>query len=302
DNYRANREGMLAAVDALRAVEASVRATEQSKLERFRKRRQLMPRERVNLLLDRGSPFLELQTLNGYLCHDDTDGSLAGGNTICGIGYVSGVRCMINASNSATKGGTMTPWGVQKTLRIQEIASRQKLPLVSLIESGGANLQYQDELFIQAGRTFANQARLSAQGVPQVTVVHGSSTAGGAYMPGLSDHVVMVKGRAKVFLAGPPLLKTATGEIAESEDLGGAEMHTAVAGTGEYLAADDADGIRQARNIVARLDWNTDLPPEPTPAYPAPLYDIDELCGIVSADNRQPYDCREVIARLVDGS
>src|SRR5699024_4127021 len=302
DSYHDNRAGMLAAVDALREVEAKIRATEQSKAARFEKREQLMPRDRVNLMLDRGSPFLEMQTLNGYKCHDDKDSSLAGGNTICGIGYVAGVRCMIIASNSAIKGGTMTPWGVQKTLRMQEICRLQKLPLVSMIESGGANLLYQDELFVQAGETYANQARLSAQGVPQVTVVHGSSTAGGAYMPGLSDYVVMVKNRAKVFLAGPPLLKTATGEIADSEDLGGADMHTRVTGTGEYLAVDDADGIRQAREILAKLGWNAALPVPRTPEYEPPLYDIDELCGVVSADGRKPYDCREVIARLVDGS
>jgi geranyl-CoA carboxylase beta subunit len=301
-SYQTNRKGMLAAVDELRAVEAKIRATEAAKAERFRRRGQLLPRDRVNLLLDRGSPFLELQTLCGYLCHDDTDGSLAGGNTICGIGYVAGTRCMVFASNSAIKGGTMTPWGVQKTLRIHEIVREQKLPLVSMIESGGANLLYQDEFFIQGGRTFANQARLSAQGIPQITVVHGSSTAGGAYMPGLSDYVVMVKGRAKVFLAGPPLLKTATGEIAEDEDLGGAEMHARVAGTSEYLAADDADGIRQAREIVAKLNWNDALPVTQPRDYEPPRYATDELCGAVPADNRKPYDCREVMARLVDAS
>ncbi|ERJ20205.1 Geranyl-CoA carboxylase beta-subunit protein [Salinisphaera shabanensis E1L3A] len=302
ESFQRNREGMLAAVQALRDIEASVHATEQSKAERYRKREQLLPRDRVNLLLDRGSPFLELSTLCGYGCHDDTDGSLAGGNSICGIGYVSGVRCMVNASNSAIKGGTMTPWGVQKTLRIQEIARQQKLPIVSLIESGGANLLYQDEMFIEGGRTFANQARLSAQGLPQITVVHGSSTAGGAYMPGLSDYVIMVRGRAKVFLAGPPLLKAATGEIAEDEELGGADMHAGTAGTCEYLAADDADGIRQAREVMARLDWNARAPKADLRAFGPPRYDIDELCGIVSADHKKPYDCREVIARLVDDS
>lgn len=302
DAYKTNREGMLACVDELRAVEAKVQATEQSKAERFRKRKQLLPRDRVNLLLDAGSPFLELSTLCGYKSHDDTDGSLAGGNSICGIGYVAGTRCMINASNSAIKGGTMTPWGVQKTLRIQEIALEQKLPLVSLIESGGANLLYQDEMFIQGGRTFANQARLSAAGLPQVTVVHGSSTAGGAYMPGLSDYVIMVRGQAKVFLAGPPLLKAATGEIADDEELGGADMHAGTAGTCEYLASDDADGIRQAREVMARLDWPGRAPRLPLRAFEAPRHDIDEVCGIVSADHRKPYDCREVIARIVDGS
>jgi geranyl-CoA carboxylase beta subunit len=300
--FKQNREEMLARVAEFRAIEAKGRAEEESKRERFHKRGQMLPRERVHLMLDRGSPWLELQTLCGYKMHDDKDGSLAGGNTIMGIGYVSGVRCMVTASNFAIKGGTMTPWGVQKTLRIQEIALDQKLPAVSMIESGGANLLYQSELFIPGGKTFANQARASAAGLPQVTVVHGSSTAGGAYMPGLSDYVVMIRKNAKVFLAGPPLLKAATGEIATDEDLGGAEMHTQVAGTAEFLAENDADGIRIARDIVRNLDWNRNRPQLRLREVRAPLYDVEELCGVVPADYRKPYDCREVIARIVDGS
>ncbi len=302
ETYRVNREGMLAAVAALREVESSVRATEEKARGKYHKRGQMLPRERVHLLLDRGSPFLELSTLCGYKMHDDKDGSLAGGNMIAGIGYIEGVRCLIVASNSAIKGGTMTPFGVQKTLRLQEIALQQKLPVVSMIESGGANLMYQAELFIPGGKTFANQARLSAAGIPQVTIVHGSSTAGGAYMPGLSDYVIMVRKNAKVFLAGPPLLKAATGEIAVDEDLGGAEMHCQQAGTAEFLAESDADGIRLAREIVRGLNWNADRPEVPRLPVRAPLYDIDEICGAVPADYRKPYDCREVIMRLVDGS
>ncbi|PWN54852.1 acyl-CoA carboxylase subunit beta [Abyssibacter profundi] len=301
-DFQKNREDMLAEIKRFRDVEAKVHATEEAKREKFHGRGQLLPRERVHLLLDRGSPFLELSTLCGYKHHDDKDGSLAGGNTIIGIGYVSGVRCMISASNSAVKGGTMTPFGVQKTLRIQEIALKQKLPVVSLIESGGANLLYQAEVFIPGGKTFANQARLSAAGIPQVTVVHGSSTAGGAYMPGLSDHVIMVRKKAKVFLAGPPLLRAATGEIAKDEDLGGAEMHCQVAGTSEFIAEDDADGIRLAREVVAKLGWNTTAPAPQLKAFEAPRYAPEELLGVVPADYRRPYDCREVIARLVDGS
>src|ERR1043165_7787261 len=241
--FKQNRDDMLAKIAEFRAIEAKGRAEEESKREKFHGRGQLLPRERVHLMLDRGSPWLELQTLAGYKHHDDKDGSLAGGNTIIGVGYVSGVRCIVSASNFAIKGGTMTPWGVQKGLRIQEIAYDQKLPTVAMIESGGANLLYQAEVFIPGGRTFANQARKSAAGIPQVTVVHGSSTAGGAYMPGLSDYVIMVRKRAKVFLAGPPLLRAATGEIATDEDLGGAEMHCQIAGTAEFIAENDADGI-----------------------------------------------------------
>ena len=300
--FKQNRDDMLARVAEFRAIEEKGRTEEESKREKFHKRGQMLPRERVHLMLDRGSPWLEFSTLCGYKHHDDKDGALAGGNNISGIGYVSGVRCMVNASNFAIKGGTMTPWGVQKGLRIQEIVLQQKLPSVTMIESGGANLLYQAELFIAGGKTFANQARMSAAGIPQVCVVHGSSTAGGAYMPGLSDYVVMVRKQAKVFLAGPPLLKAATGEIAKDEDLGGAEMHTQVAGTAEFLAESDADGIRIAREIVKNLNWNAQRPRIDLLEVRAPLYDIDDLCGVVPPDYRKPYDCREVIARLVDGS
>ncbi|HEY1077330.1 MAG TPA: carboxyl transferase domain-containing protein [Fontimonas sp.] len=300
--FQQYREGMLDLIGQWRAVEDKGRAEEESKRARYHERGQILPRERVHLMLDRGSPWLELSTLAGYKMHDDKDGSLAGGNNITGIGYVSGVRCMVSASNSAIKGGTMTPWGVQKGLRIQEIALQQKLPVVSMIESGGANLLYQAEVFIPGGKTFANQCRLSAAGIPQVTVVHGSSTAGGAYMPGLSDYVVMIRKNAKVFLAGPPLLKAATGEIAIDEDLGGADMHGQVAGTCEFIAENDTDGVRIAREIVKNLNWNAQRPRLELLPVRAPLYDIEELCGVVPPDYRKPFDCREVIARLVDGS
>lgn len=302
EEFQKNREEMLAEIQRFRDVEAKVRATEESKRAKYHDRGQILPRERVNLLLDHGSPFLELSTLCGYKHHDDKDGSLAGGNTIIGIGYVRGTRCLISASNSAIKGGTMTPWGVQKSLRCQDIALENKLPVVSLVESGGANLLYQAELFIPGGKTFANQARHSAAGLPQVTVVHGSSTAGGAYMPGLSDYVVMVRGNAKVFLAGPPLLKAATGEVATDEELGGADMHGTQPGTTEYLAENDVDGVRLAREIVGELGWNDHYTPPPVRDYEPPRYDIDELCGAVPADYRKPYDCREIVARLVDDS
>jgi geranyl-CoA carboxylase beta subunit len=300
--FQKNQGDMLQALGELRAVEDRVRATEAQKQDQFHQRNQLTPRERINRMLDRGSPFLEISTLAGYKQHDDRDGSLAGGNSICGIGYVCGVRVMLNASNSAIKGGTLTPWGMRKTLRIQDMALKQKLPLISMIESGGANLLYQAEMFIDGGSIFANQAQLSAAGIPQITVVHGSSTAGGAYMPGLSDYTVMVRKRAKVFLAGPPLLKAATGEIAIDEDLGGAEMHCQVAGTSEFIAESDSDGIRIVREIVQSLDWNKHRPHFPQHEVRPPLFSPDELCGVVPVDYRKPFDCREVIARIVDGS
>jgi geranyl-CoA carboxylase beta subunit len=303
ESFRANRAAMLSLVEEFRALEERVRRTSNAKKEQFARRGQLLPRERVALLLDRGSPFLEISTLAGLGMHDD-DGreNPLGGGVIDGIGYVSGVRCLISASDSAIKGGTTAPMGLKKRLRCQEIAIENKLPTINLVESGGANLNYQAEIFVEGGQTFRNQARLSAMGVPQVTVVHGSSTAGGAYLPGLSDYVVMVKGQAKVFLAGPPLLRAATGERATDEELGGAEMHSTISGVSDYMAEDDTDGIRLCREIMAKLHWNDRLPREPKRSFREPRYSVDELCGVVPVDYRKPYDVREVVARIADGS
>ena len=234
--------------------------------------------------------------------HDDKDGSLAGGGVISGIGYVSGIRCLVIASNSAIKGGTISPAGLDKTLRLQEISKQNKLPIVTLAESGGANLNYATDIFVQGARGFANQARLSAAGIPQFTVVHGNATAGGAYQPGLSDYTVVVKNKAKMFLAGPPLLKAATGEIATDEELGGAEMHAQVAGTAEFLAEDDADGIRMIRDLMKNVPWNEQLQTKPAKEWQEPLHSPNELIGVVPADSKHPYDVREIIARIADGS
>lgn len=301
--FRQNRADMLALIEGFRALEQRVRDTSDARKPVFEKRGQLTPRDRLAHVLDRGAPFLEISTLAGYKMHDD-DGAenIMGGGFIAGIGCIAGIRCMVTASDSGIKGGTIAPMGLRKSLRAQEIAVQNKLPVVNLVESGGANLNYQAEIFVDGGRGFANQARLSAAGIPQITVVHGSSTAGGAYVPGMSDYVVVVKGRAKIFLAGPPLLKSATGEIATDEELGGAELHTTVSGVAEFLAEDDADGLRIAREIMARLPWNERGPQLRKKAWTAPLYDPDELCGVVPVDYRKPYDVREVVARLVDGS
>jgi geranyl-CoA carboxylase beta subunit len=206
---------------------------------------------------------------------------------------------LISANDSAVKGGTVAPMGLKKALRAQELARENKLPLVALVESGGANLLHQAEIFVDGGRTFANQARLSAAGIPQIAVVHGSSTAGGAYLPGLSDYVVLVRNRSSIFLAGPPLVKAAIGEDASEEELGGAEMHAGVTGLGEYLSENDAHAIALAREIVDKLPWDTVAARAPAPD---PLFPCEELMGIVPADERAPYDVREVIARLVDAS
>jgi len=303
ESFRTNREQMLALIAEFRGLEQNVRDASNAKRDFFRKRGQLLPRARVALLLDRGAPWLELATLAGYRMHDDDGrGGIQAGGGIAGVGYVSGIRCVVAASDSAIKGGTSTPMGVKKNLRVQQIALENKLPVVRLVESGGANLLYQGEMFVEGGRGFANQARMSAAGIPQVTVVHGSSTAGGAYLPGLSDYVILVRNKAKVFLAGPPLLRAATGEIAGDEELGGAEMHATVSGLGEYLAEDDADGIRIAREIMTKLPWNEQLPVRPEKSFKEPRHDADELAGVVPVDYRKPYDVREVIARVVDDS
>jgi geranyl-CoA carboxylase beta subunit len=301
--FRQNRADMLALIEGFRVLEQRVRDTSDARKPVFEKRGQLTPRDRLAHVLDRGAPFLEISTLAGYKMHDD-DGAenIMGGGFIAGIGCIAGIRCMVTASDSGIKGGTIAPMGLRKSLRAQEIAVQNKLPVVNLVESGGANLNYQAEIFVDGGRGFANQARLSAAGIPQITVVHGSSTAGGAYVPGMSDYVVVVKGRAKIFLAGPPLLKSATGEIATDEELGGAELHAQVSGVAEFLAEDDADGLRIAREIMARLPWNERGPQLRKKSWTAPLYDPDELCGVVPVDYRKPYDVREVVARLVDGS
>lgn len=300
--FAQNREAMLAAIGQLRALEQTLLDKAQQARPKFDQRGQLLPRERLNRLLDPGAPFLELASLAGYKLHDDKDGSAAGGGLIAGIGYVSGVRVLVVANNSAIKGGTISPTGLKKSLRLQQIALENKLPVITLAESGGANLNYAAEIFVEGARSFANQARMSAQGLPQITVVHGSATAGGAYQPGLSDYVVVVRGKARLFLAGPPLLKAATGEVATDEALGGAEMHAQVAGTAEYLAEDDADGIRIAREIVALLPWNEHMPVAPTRRYAEPLYPVEELLGLIPDDPKKPYDVREIIARLADGS
>jgi geranyl-CoA carboxylase beta subunit len=302
DAFRQNREALLAAVEEFRGIEQQVVEKAEGQRAKFEKRGQLLPHERVARLLDPGSSWLSLLNLAGYMMHDDKDGTEAGGGSIAGIGYVEGVRCLVVASNSAIKGGTISPAGLQKTLRLQAIARENKLPIISLSESGGANLNYAADIFVEGARTFANQARLSAMGIPQITVVHGNATAGGAYQPGLSDYCVMVRNRAKMFLAGPPLLKAATGEIATDEELGGAEMHASVAGTAEYIAESDADGIRIARELIASIPWNERLPASRPATFKSPRYDSEELLGVVPADSKKPYDVREVIARIADDS
>ncbi|MCH7960263.1 MAG: acyl-CoA carboxylase subunit beta [Candidatus Hydrogenedentes bacterium] len=301
--YAKNREDHLALIETFRTLEGKIRANSERSAEKFRKRGQLLPRERIDLLLDRGAPFLHISTLAGYQMHDDDgDKNISGGGNIVGIGFIGGVRCMIAASDAGIRGGAATPMGGDKGLRGQQMAMENKLPYVQLIESAGANLFRQADLFVKGGRGFANLSRLSAKGIPVIGVTHGSSTAGGAYQSGLCDYLVVVRGRSKIFLAGPPLLKAATGEIATAEELGGAEMHFYGPGTAEYMGEDDADGIRICREIVKKLHWNDHLSYSEPRSFRDPEYDPEEILGIVPTDYRQPYDAREVVARIVDGS
>jgi len=305
DSFQKSTELMGESLAEVRAIEQAVVERALGKAQRYIDRGYLPPRERLSRLLDPGTAFLEFSTLCGYMQDQDTDGSFAGGSVISGIGYVSGVRCGVMVDDYLTKGGIMTTFGGAKRTRMHLLCLAEKLPLVTLAQSGGGNLTTAGDVFGTSGAMFANQCKLSAAGVPQITVVHGSATAGGAYQPGLSDYIVMIRNQSTIYLAGPPLLKAATGEIATDEEIGGAEMHSQIAGTADYLAEDDADGIRIAREIVTKLGWNSGpgAPPvNPKADFQEPLYPSEELIGIVPVDPKTPYDVREIITRIADGS
>ncbi|MBA8817878.1 methylcrotonoyl-CoA carboxylase [Ochrobactrum sp. P6BS-III] len=300
--YQANRKALLEAIDIV--AEASRLAIDgggEKARERHVSRGKLLPRDRVAQLLDPGSPFLEVGLTAG---HGMYGGAAPSGGIITGIGRVSGRECMIVCNDATVKGGTYYPVTVKKHLRAQEIAGENRLPCIYLVDSGGANLPNQDEVFPDRdhfGRIFYNQAQMSAAGIPQVAVVMGSCTAGGAYVPAMSDETVIVRNQGTIFLAGPPLVKAATGEVVTAEDLGGGDVHTRLSGVADHLANDDAHALQIARAIAANLNSEKrSFIPKGEGA--APLYDPEELLGVVSADTRIPYDVREVIARLVDGS
>ncbi len=265
-------------------------------VERHRKRGKLLARERVELLVDEGSPLLELSPLAAW----GTDFPVGAG-MFTGVGVIEGVECVIVANDPTVRGGTSTTSTVRKNLRAMEISRENRMPLVNLVESGGADLPHQAEIFIPGGQSFHDITALSAAGIPTIALVFGNSTAGGAYVPGMSDYVVMIDGRSKVFLGGPPLVKMATGEESDEESLGGADMHSRVSGLADYFAVDEADALRLGRQIVRRLNHRKLGPGPRGPALP-PRYDHEELLGIVSADLRQPFDPRDVLARLVDDS
>ncbi len=297
ETYKTNRETFLEKIAYLNEQLAKVNEAGGEKyIKRHLERGKLMARERIELLLDRDSPFLEIAPLAAW----GTDFAL-GGSGISGIGVVSGVECVIAANEPTIRGGTVNPYGRLKIARTMQICAHNRMPIINLTESGGADLPHQAEIFVPGGMMFRELTRRSAEQIPTICLVFGSSTAGGAYMPGMCDYVVMVKGGAKVFLGGPPLVKMAIHEDSTEEELGGAEMHSRVSGVSDYLAVDERDAIRIGREIVASLNWrklgrSNRLPVE------EPLYDPDEILGLTSYDVRQPFDVKEIIARIVDGS
>jgi 3-methylcrotonyl-CoA carboxylase beta subunit len=300
--FAANRAAQEAAMAVVQEAAARAAAGGGAKaLERHVARGKLPPRERVERLLDPGAPFLEIGLFAAHGLYDDAAPSAG---IIAGVGRVSGREVMILCNDATVKGGTYYPASVKKHLRAQEIAEANRLPCVYLVDSGGANLPNQDEVFPDRdhfGRIFYNQANMSAKGIAQIAVVMGSCTAGGAYVPAMSDVTIIVREQGTIFLAGPPLVKAATGEVVSAEDLGGGDVHTRLSGVADYLAKDDAHALALARRAVANLNLTKPSQLDLAPIE-APLYDPDEILGLVPADLRKPYDIREVIARLVDGS
>ncbi|MEO1252749.1 MAG: carboxyl transferase domain-containing protein [Pseudomonadota bacterium] len=298
--FAANAAAMRKAVEEMRARADIIAAGGGERYnERHKKRGKLLARERIARLLDQGAPFLEIGQFAAWEMYS---GDVHAAGVVAGLGRIAGVECMIVANDPTVKGGTYHPITVKKHLRAQEIALENRLPCVYLVESGGAFLPMQDEVFPDKddfGRIFFNQAQMSSLGIPQIAVVHGSCTAGGAYVPAMSDEAVIVKKQGTIFLGGPPLVKAATGEIVTAEDLGGGDVHTRESGVADHLAEDDDHALGLARNIVSRLNWRKlgvlDVAEPAPPAHP-----VEDVYGVVEADPRKPYDAREIIARLVD--
>jgi acetyl-CoA carboxylase carboxyltransferase component len=295
--YAASRAAMIAALEEISAAtEDALGGGGPRYVGRHLHRGRLLVRDRINRLLDRYAPFLELSALAGW-----GTGDVVGASVVTGIGQVSGVECMIIANDPTVRGGSMNPSTVAKIRRALDIAHRTRLPTIQLVESGGADLPRQADIFVPGGEIFKQISRLSAARIPTVAIVFGSSTAGGAYVPGMSDYIVMVASQARVYLGGPPLVKMAIDEDADEEQLGGAEMHSRISGVSDYLARDEEHALSLGRAIVANLGWRK-LGPPPRPDAPAPRYPAEELLGVVPADAKRPFDIREVIARVVDGS
>ncbi len=296
--YSANYGAMQAAIERLRAeLKRSTEGGGAKYVKRHLERGKLLPRDRVEMLLDEGSYFLEIAPLAGH----GMENEFPGAGVIGGVGLVCGRECLITANEATAKGGATSEAGLWKNARLADIARTNHLPGIMLVESAGADLPVQSKIFVAGGRGFREITRRSKERIPTISVVFGSSTAGGAYLPGMSDYVVMVKKQAQVFLAGPPLVKMATGEVSDEESLGGAEMHSRLSGLSDYLAEDELDAIRIARDIVDHFNRRKPSLPELAPVK-EPVYDPDELLGIASADVRVPFEIRDVIARIVDGS
>ncbi|MDH1443505.1 methylcrotonoyl-CoA carboxylase [Pseudomonas sp. GD03721] len=300
--FATNQAAMLTQVDELRALLARIHEGGGAKAqERHTSRGKLLPRERINRLLDAGSPFLEIGQLAAHEVYGE---EVPAAGVIAGIGRVEGVECMIVANDATVKGGSYYPLTVKKHLRAQAIARENRLPCIYLVDSGGANLPRQDEVFPDRehfGRIFFNQANMSAMGIPQIAVVMGSCTAGGAYVPAMSDETIMVREQATIFLAGPPLVKAATGEVVSAEELGGADVHCKTSGVADHYAEDDEHALALARRCIANLNWRK-LGQLDNRTPIAPRYPAEELYGVIPADAKQPFDVREVIARIVDDS
>ena len=301
-DFVANAQHMQLQVDDLKNKIATIKMGGGEKSnQRHLDRGKLLPRERINTLLDEGSPFLELSQLAAYEVYED---NVPAAGVIAGIGRVSGIECMIVANDATVKGGSYYPLTVKKHLRAQTIAEQNNLPCIYLVDSGGANLPRQDEVFPDRehfGRIFFNQANLSAQNIPQIAVVMGSCTAGGAYVPAMADESIIVKNQGTIFLGGPPLVKAATGEVVSAEDLGGGDVHCRTSGVVDHLANNDHHALKIARDAIARLNRNKNIELDVREPI-EPNYSSDEIYGVIPKDTRQPYDVREVIARVVDGS
>ncbi|QUC20064.1 uncharacterized protein UV8b_04305 [Ustilaginoidea virens] len=318
DEFKDNQAQMAGVMDRLAELTRRIQLGGPAKArEKHLARNKMLPRHRIAALIDPGTTFLELSPMAGYQLYPEAE--VPAGGIITGVGVVEGVRCVIVANDSTVKGGTYYPITVKKHLRAQAVAQENKLPCIYLVDSGGANLPHQSDVFPDRdhfGRIFYNQARMSAQGIPQIAVVMGPCTAGGAYVPAMSDESIIVGGQGHIFLAGPPLVKAATGEVVSAEDLGGGKMHSSVSGVTDYLAVDDAHAITLARRSVSNLNWPAAPAPAPAPApatatatatatagsFAEPLHDPDELLGIATTNLRKPIPIRDVIARVVDGS
>ncbi|MBC8091557.1 MAG: acyl-CoA carboxylase subunit beta, partial [Pseudonocardia sp.] len=294
--YLADRDAMSRALEPLAALAATIHAAGGEKaVARHRGRGKMLARERVDLLLDEDAPFLELSPYAGA---HDPEADHPGARVITGIGPVSGVECMIIANQATMKGGTLTPSGVQKQLRALDIAAANRLPVVSLVESGGADLPKQADIFVPGGGIFQRLTKLSADGIPTIALVFGSSTAGGAYVPGMSEYTVLVDRAASVYLGGPPLVKMAINEETDDETLGGADMHARISGLADHLAVDERDALRIGRQIVADLHW----PVVPELRADPPVHDAEELLGCAAASPKRAVEVREILARVLDGS